>query len=102
MPASWAACVAGIILAASGDAGATHGSDPSAFFEPAVTLDQADRDRLDRRDLIVRILPAHDGELGVFGALKRKVIEERIRSESSELLTRVRDGLESGGSGAAG
>jgi hypothetical protein len=33
-----------------------------------VTLNQADRDRLDRRDLIVRILPAHDGELAVFAA----------------------------------
>ncbi len=64
----WAACAAGVILAASGDAAATHGGDPFAFFAPAVTLDQTDRERLDRRDLIVRILPAHDGELGVFAA----------------------------------
>ena len=64
--ASCAACVAGVILTLSGDAAATHSGDPFAFFEPAVTLGEADRERLDRREPIVRILPAREGELGVF------------------------------------
>ena len=67
--ASGVACVAGIILAAEGAGGARGGGgDPFAFFEPLVRIDQADRDRLDRRDSIVRILPAHGGDLGVFAA----------------------------------
>ena len=45
----------------------TPRADPFAFFHPHV-VDAADRERLDRGDVVVRVLPARDGELGVFAA----------------------------------
>ena len=44
------------------------GGDPFAFFDSVATLDRSDRDKLDRRDVIVRILPARAGQIGVFAA----------------------------------
>src|SRR5687768_3798355 len=64
------ACVASVALfmgvhAASANGG--HG-DPFAFFRSVIVLDAADRERLDRDDVIVHVLPSRDGELGVFAA----------------------------------
>lgn len=66
--AVWTACLAGLLLAGMGGAAATGGGDPFAFFYGVATLDRSDRDKLDRRDVIVRILPARPGQIGVFAA----------------------------------
>src|SRR5437773_2242104 len=42
--------------------------DPFAWLQPVVTIDAAARTRLDRGEVIVRVLPAVDAELGVFAA----------------------------------
>jgi hypothetical protein len=42
--------------------------DPFSFFSPAITIDAAERDRIDGGEIIVRALPARDGEVAVFAA----------------------------------
>lgn len=44
--------------------------DPFAWLRPVVSIDADARGRLDRGDIIVRTLPAVDGELGVFAAAR--------------------------------
>lgn len=44
--------------------------DPFSFFSPVVTIDPAERERIDRGDVFVRILPARDGEVAVFAATR--------------------------------
>jgi hypothetical protein len=43
-------------------------ADPFAFFSPVVAISANDRQRIDRGEVIVRILPARDGEVAVFAA----------------------------------
>src|SRR5215212_4963223 len=38
-------------------------SDPFAWLQPTVTIDAAARSRLDRGEVIVRVLPTVDGEI---------------------------------------
>jgi hypothetical protein len=40
--------------------------DPFAFFEPVVTITADERQQVDRGEVVVRILPARDGEIAVF------------------------------------
>ena len=42
--------------------------DPFAWLQPVVTVDAAARGRIARGEVVVQILPAVDGELGVFAA----------------------------------
>ena len=49
---------------------AATASDPFAWLQPAVTVDRAARSRLDRGEAIVRVLPAGDGEIGIFAAAR--------------------------------
>jgi len=42
--------------------------DPFSFFSPVVTIDATERHRIDRGEVVVRILPARDGEVAVFAA----------------------------------
>jgi hypothetical protein len=42
--------------------------DPFAFFKPVVTVSSSDRQRLDRGEVIVRVLPARGTQLAVFAA----------------------------------
>jgi hypothetical protein len=44
--------------------------DPFSFFSPAVTIEPSARERIDRGEVIVRILPARDGEVAVFAAAR--------------------------------
>ena len=44
--------------------------DPFAWLQPVVTIDRAARSRLDRGEVIVRVLPAGDGEIGIFAAAR--------------------------------
>ena len=44
------------------------GSDPFAFFQPGVIVSLGDRQRLDRGEVLVRVLPAREGQLAVFAA----------------------------------
>jgi len=69
-------CRAGLILSAAAAfaAGADlAGRSPAntasfALFEPLVTMSLDDRMRLDRGEVVVRVLPARDGEVAVFAA----------------------------------
>jgi hypothetical protein len=49
---------------------ATAASDPFAWLQAAVTIDSAAQSRLNRGEVIVRVLPAVDGEIGVFAAAR--------------------------------
>jgi hypothetical protein len=49
---------------------AATAQDPFAWLQPAVTVDRAARSRLDRGEVIVRVLPTNDGEIGVFAAAR--------------------------------
>lgn len=65
------ACAAAVAAAVAGvRVGGTHArrADPFAFFHPDVTVDAADRERLDRGDVVVRVLPSRDGQLSVFAS----------------------------------
>jgi len=44
--------------------------DPFAFFAPWLTISNADRLRLERGDVVVRTLPAEDGQLAIFAAAR--------------------------------
>jgi hypothetical protein len=70
MAAGALACLAGIVLVMGDIAAAPAGTDPFAFFSGIATLDRADVDKLDRREPIVRILSAKDGEIGVFATAR--------------------------------
>jgi hypothetical protein len=49
---------------------AAAASDPFAWLQPAVRIDSATRSRLDRGDVVVRVLPGVDGELAVCAAAR--------------------------------
>lgn len=40
--------------------------DPFAFFEPVITITADERQQVDRGEVVVRILPAREGEIAVF------------------------------------
>jgi hypothetical protein len=63
-----ARCAAALLLL-SGVVSATP-PDPFAWLQPTVTMDAAARARLDRGEVVVRVLPAVDAELGVFAAAR--------------------------------
>jgi len=44
--------------------------DPFAWLQPAVTIDAAARARIEQGEVMVRVLPAVDAELGVFAAAR--------------------------------
>ena len=60
-------------------------ADPFAFFGHLVRLDRSDRERLDRGDVLVRVLPAHDGELAVFAASRLEAPAEALVSWTREI-----------------
>jgi hypothetical protein len=51
----------------AGRAGGSH-SDSIAFFDRLVALEDADWQRLNGGEVVVRVLPGSDGHLGVFAA----------------------------------
>lgn len=65
------ACAAAVAAVAAGvSAGGTDTprTDPFAFFHPQVIVDASDRERLDRGEVVVRVLPSRDGQLSVFAS----------------------------------
>ncbi len=59
--------IAGIVLLRGSTAAVSDTPrDPFAWVQPVVHIDSAARGRIARGDVIVQILPAGDGELGVF------------------------------------
>lgn len=46
----------------------TTRTDPFAFFHPHVVVGASDRERLDRGDVVARVLPSSEGQLGVFAS----------------------------------
>ena len=69
----------GGLLAAQDHSGATR-DDPFAFFRPTVVVGAADRERLDRGDVIVRALPSETGEIAIFTAVRVNVDGPRLAS----------------------
>ena len=51
---------------------------PFAFFEPTIRVSAADRDSLDRGDVIARVLPADDGYVTFFAAARLKARPEAL------------------------
>jgi hypothetical protein len=60
--------LAGLLVAAHVGARSLP-SDPFAFFGPTIRLSRSDLAKLDRREVLVRVLPADDGHLAVFAAV---------------------------------
>ena len=52
--------------------------DPFAFFGPSVNISATERARLDRDDVIVRMLPADDGHVAVFAATRLNAPPETL------------------------
>ncbi len=52
--------------------------DPFSFFSPVVSVDSTERDRIDRGEVVVRILPARDGEVAVFAASRFEAEPEAL------------------------
>ena len=52
--------------------------DPFSFFSPVVSIDPTERDRIDRGEVVVRILPARDGEVAVFAASRFEAEPEAL------------------------
>lgn len=69
-----------LIAGIHGSAAATSDipRDPFAWLQPVVSIDAAARGRLDRGEVVVRILPAGDGELGVFAASRLDTAPEML------------------------
>jgi len=61
------AAVVATLLVTGGDAARLRQQveDPFSFFAPVVTVSADDRQRLNRGEVLVRILPGRDGEVGV-------------------------------------
>lgn len=67
LPALFMAVAAGAIAGAGSEP-----MDPLGFFAPTVRISAADRARLDRGEVIARVLPADDGHLAFFAASRLK------------------------------
>jgi len=52
--------------------------DPFTWLQPAVMIDGAARSRLDRGEVVVRVLPAADGEIGIFMAARLNADAETL------------------------
>lgn len=75
-----AATVAALVLAVAWPAADADGraADPLAFFHPFITLDLEEHHRLDRGGVVVRVLPARDGEVGIFAASRIDAPPDRL------------------------
>lgn len=64
-----ARCGAAVALLLPVAVGATT-ADPFAWLQPAITLDADARSRVNRDEIVVRVLPSSDAEIGVFAAAR--------------------------------
>ena len=62
------ACATALVASAELNGLPRPEGDPFSFFSPVVTIDSSERQRIDRGEVFVRILPARDGEVAVFAA----------------------------------
>jgi hypothetical protein len=76
---SIARCALTILLALPCVASATS-QDPFRWLRPVVSIDAEEQAQLDRREVVVRVLPAADGQLAVFAAAK-------LNAEAASLAT---------------
>jgi hypothetical protein len=70
-------------LAESATTMVSSGSDPFAFMLPAIGLETGERMRLEAGDPLVKVLPAEDPELSVFGATRTEIDADRLVADSS-------------------
>jgi hypothetical protein len=80
------------LLAAQDRSSATRG-DPFAVFHPTVVVGAADRERLDRGDVIVRVLPSESGEIAIFAAVRVDADEPRLASWVAEIAQLLKSPL---------
>lgn len=80
MCAAAAAAVVANVRAGGTSSGRT---DPFAFFHPHVVVNAADRARLDRGDVVTRMLPFRAGQLGVF-------VSSRLNAPAEALVSWTR------------
>jgi hypothetical protein len=73
-----AAALIGVVWIAIAPAARQAPVDPFAFFRPAVTVTAEDRARIDRGEVVVRMLPAEDRGIGVFATLRVAVDGDRL------------------------
>ena len=59
--------------------------DPFAWLQPVVTVDSAARGRIARGEVVVQILPAGDGELGVFAASRLDTDPEMLATWAASI-----------------
>jgi hypothetical protein len=60
-------------------------SDPLAIVAPTVAVSAADRVRLDRGELVSRVLPAHQGQVAVFAATRISVDSEALIAAATDI-----------------
>jgi len=88
-----ASCVVSASLITEGHAARLRqaADDPFAFFQPLVTVRPSDRQRIDRGEILARILPGRDGDVVVFAA-------SRLDSEPEALVhwTRAIEAMKTG------
>ena len=70
------ACAAMAGVSATGRASAPI--DPLAFVRPTIAVTPAERERLRRGDVLVRMLAAQDGDVAVFAAAKMRVAPDTM------------------------
>lgn len=80
-----AAMTIAVVSAAFSPSTTAGQADPFAFFRHLTALDQSDRDRLDRRDVLVRTLRAGDAELAVFAAARLHAAPEALVAWTGEI-----------------
>ena len=59
--------------------------DPFAWLQPAVNIDSAARSRIERGEVVIRILPSGDGELGVFAASRLDTQPDRLAAWAASI-----------------
>lgn len=78
--------IAGILLVRGSTAAVSDiPPDPFAWLHPAISLDETARSHIDRGDVLVRILPAGDGELGVFAASRLDTEPEMLATWAASI-----------------
>lgn len=60
----------GGLLLAQGSVASQEPADPFGFLQPTVIVSADERRRLDRGDTVVRVLPAANGEVAIFAAVR--------------------------------
>lgn len=67
--------------------------DPFALFQPTLTLTASERSRLDRGETLVRALPAENGEIATFAAVRINADGSRLAEWINEVAQLLRSAV---------